>query len=152
MMSVGGWKEMPNKHTLYYYAALYKNRLFVAAICTKRVQVDEDLIMVEEVRRTAIVFSLGCQLACKIFLLKSSVSSCMASLSPRCPFFMPCFPGSGPPIFLALNADLSACNTMSFIVSASYIRKKLWYEPVSTCLCEIKVSFFFRKREVKEVG
>jgi hypothetical protein len=75
---------------------------------------------------TAIVFSLGCQLACKIFLLKSSVSSCIASLSPACraPFLAPGFtPGNGPPIFLALKADLSACSTTSPSVSESYIRK-----------------------------
>lgn len=79
--------------------------------------------------RTAIVFSLGCQLACRIFLLKSNVSICIASLSPpgRGPAFAPFFmPGSGPPIFLALKADLSACRTTSLRLSASNIRKKLW--------------------------
>jgi len=84
---------------------------------------------------TAIVFSRGCQLACKIFLLKSSVSVCIASRSPpgRGPFLSPFFPG-GTPIFLALKADLSACNTTSFDESVSNMRKKLWYDPVSTCL------------------
>ena len=75
---------------------------------------------------TAIVFSRGCQLACRIFLLKSSVSNCMASLKPPTlgPFFKPGFPpGNGPPIFLALKADLSACSTTSLRVSVSYIRK-----------------------------
>lgn len=84
---------------------------------------------------TAIVFSRGCQLACKIFLLKSSVSVCIASRSPpgRGPFLSPFLP-AGTPIFLALKADLSACNTTSFDESVSNIRKKLWYDPVSTCL------------------
>jgi hypothetical protein len=79
----------------------------------------------ERVILTAIVLSLGCQLACRIFLLKSNVSNCIASLSPpgRAPFFAPGFPGIGPPIFLALNADLSACSTTSFRVSVSYMRK-----------------------------
>ena len=71
------------------------------------------------------VFSLGCQLACKIFLLKSSVSIAMFSRRPPGrPFFMPILlPGNGPPIFFALNADLSAWSTMSLSVSTSYIRK-----------------------------
>ncbi len=72
------------------------------------------------------VFSRGCQLACKIFLLKSSVSRAMFSLNPLLgrPFFAPALlPGSGPPIFFALNADLSACNTTSLRVSQSNIRK-----------------------------
>ena len=75
---------------------------------------------------TAMVFSLGCQLACRIFLLKSSVSKAMFSRIPpgRIPFFMPALlPGRGPPIFFALNADLSACSTTSFNVSPSNIRK-----------------------------
>ena len=78
-------------------------------------------------KRTAMVFSLGCQLACKIFLLKSRVSSCIASLRPpgrAAPFLTPFLaPGGGPPIFLALKADLSACRTTSPSVSESYIRK-----------------------------
>lgn len=71
------------------------------------------------------VFSRGCQLACKIFLLKSSVSNAMFSRNPPDrPFFMPVLlPGSGPPIFFALNADLSACSTTSLRVSQSNIRK-----------------------------
>ena len=74
---------------------------------------------------TAMVFSLGCQLACRIFLLKSNVSNAMLSLNPPgLPFFTPILlPGRGPPIFFALNADLSACSTTSLSVSTSYIRK-----------------------------
>lgn len=77
-------------------------------------------------RLTAMVLSRGCQLACRIFLLKSRVSSAMFSRMPpgRSPFFIPgLLPGSGPPIFFALKADLSACSTTSPRVSVSNIRK-----------------------------
>jgi len=77
-------------------------------------------------RQTAIVFSLGCQLAWRIFLLKSRGSSCIASFNPGFTPFLAAsglLPGKGPPIFFALNADLSACNTMSFSVSTSKMRR-----------------------------
>jgi hypothetical protein len=74
-------------------------------------------------RHTAIVYSRGCQLACRIFLLKSRASTCTCPSPTLGPFFIGGLPGSGPPTFFALNADLSACRTMSCNVWTSNIRK-----------------------------
>ena len=95
----------------YTHAALYRNRLFVAAICDTARCVSTTAPCKKKEQLTAMVFSRGCQLACKIFLLKSSVSSAMFSRipPPGRPFLTPALlPGRGPPIFFALNADLSA--------------------------------------------
>lgn len=97
----------------------------------------------------AMLSSNGCQLMCKIFLLKS-IWSASVSFLIRCPcptapaaglpaleppFLLVLLPvglvdefmGVGIPTFLALKADLSACNTTSVSLSLSdgYIMKLL---------------------------
>lgn len=80
------------------------------------------------------MFSRGCQLACRIFLLKSMLSVSTRGFfgpAPAAPLppFLPAAPlaaAPGPPLaaplppsFLALKADLSAWRTMSCVPAVS---------------------------------
>jgi len=118
------WKKRLRWKSIVIYAALYRNKLFVAAIWEWVTSVKLEGFVSKVKWHTAIVYSLGCQLACRIFLLKSRVSTCTWPSPTLGPFLRGCFtPASGPPIFFALNADLSAWSTISCSVSTSNIRK-----------------------------
>lgn len=101
---------------------------------SKIVQVDDDDDDDDEVELTLLVAAMamlssnGCQLICKIFLLKSIWSASVSflirppapdGLPDLDPFFFPALVeaveliGVGTPTFLALNAVLSACSTTS---------------------------------------
>lgn len=56
---------------------------------------------------------------CRIFLLKSIASVSIGGLPPLGLIAALVFPPLFPPIFLALNADLSACRTVSVCASRS---------------------------------
>ena len=87
-----------------------------ASLLSFRIGVGETIL-------TATVFSIGCQLPCRIFFEKSTASEGRAGFAPS-PFAFCGEPFPPVPIFLAvLKADLSAWRITSSFPSVSYMRK-----------------------------